>query len=77
MTKQEVSIMARKEAPIGAVTEALSRGNRYFSKETVDDPHPAKVVTMADIEKKWAEEKMKKKSASKGAKKSGPSKKCK
>ena len=54
MTKQEVSIMARKEAPIGAVTEALSRGNRYFSKETVDDPHPAKVVTMADIEKKWA-----------------------
>ena len=69
--------MAKKEVPIGAVTDALSRGNQYFTKKTIDDPHPAKVVTTADIEKKWAEEKMKKKSASKGTKKSGTSKKCK
>jgi len=40
-----------------AVKAALTESDKYFNKPTIEGAEPAKVVTIADIEAKWAKEK--------------------
>ena len=47
--------MKNKDKTImGAVKESLTKSDRYFSKPTVDNAQPTKVVTTADIDARIA-----------------------
>ncbi|MBR3795155.1 MAG: hypothetical protein IKK34_03895 [Clostridia bacterium] len=47
--------MKNKDKTImGAVKESLTKSDRYFSKPTIDNAQPTKVVTIADIDARIA-----------------------
>lgn len=44
--------MATKKDVSAQVKASLAKSDKYFSKKTVDNPSPKKIVTMADIDAK-------------------------